>query len=86
MQSDFLDEMLDPLAAQLTEESALNILQFRADQRAQSRMDELADKCNEGLLSTEENEEYASRIAAANLIAIFQSKARLRLSTLGHQA
>ena len=82
LQAQFLDEMLDPVASQLTVEGARNITQLRADPAAQHRIDKLSDKCNEGLLTTEEWEEYGSRIAAANLIAILQSKARRRLAAI----
>ena len=39
-------------------------------------MDELAEKCNEGLLSSEEREEYETGVRFANYLAIIQAKAR----------
>ena len=39
-------------------------------------MDELADKCTEGKLTSEEHEEYETSIRFANYLAILQAKAR----------
>ena len=47
-----------------------------ADEKTQLRLDELSDKCNEGLLSSEEREEYNIYIQAIDFIGILQSKAR----------
>jgi hypothetical protein len=43
-------------------------------------MDELVEKCNDGLLSPEEREEYETSIRFANGLAILQAKARQRES------
>jgi hypothetical protein len=50
--------------------------EVRADAELQERMDELAEKCNEGQLTPEEREEYETSIRFANYLAILQSKAR----------
>jgi hypothetical protein len=52
------------------------LIQLRADPELQARMDELADKCNEGQLTTEERDEYETSIRFANYLAIIQAKAR----------
>ena len=47
-------------------------------------MDELAEKCNEGQLSSEEREEYGTSIRFANYLAIIQAKARRLLKGAEH--
>ncbi|MEQ8849033.1 hypothetical protein [Botrimarina sp.] len=71
-----LDRVFDPLADALTPEAAARIVQMRADDAVQNRIDHLAEKCNEGLLSEEEQREYDAYIQAIDLISIVQSKAR----------
>lgn len=75
-----LGRLLDPLAQSLTRDSARNLLELRADPVAQARVNELADKCNEGQLSDEERVEYESYVLAGDIITILQSKARQLLS------
>ena len=78
--SDLLDRMLDPLGRSLTPEAARQLADLRADPAAQQRMDELADRCNEGTLTPDERAEYEAYVTAATLIAVLQSKARAVLS------
>jgi hypothetical protein len=59
-----------------TPEVARALIQLRADPELQARMDELAEKCNEGQLTSEESEEYETSIRFANYLAIIQAKAR----------
>jgi hypothetical protein len=71
-----LDRVLEPVSRCLTPEAATQLLALRADEAMQIRMDELADKANEGTLTDDERMEYEVYIAAANVIAILQAKAR----------
>lgn len=71
-----LDHLLDPLALCFTPETATRLMDLRADTAAQNRMDELADKQNEGQLTAEEQAEYEAYISVANLLAVLQAKAR----------
>jgi hypothetical protein len=75
-----LDRLMDPVLRSLTPESARRLLEMRADASDQIRMEELADRCNEGLLTPEERNEYEAYVAAANVIAVFQARARAMLS------
>jgi hypothetical protein len=75
-----LERLLEPLAAGLTSEMARYIAEFRADEAVQRRIEELAEKANEGELTDEERQEYEEFVDAGTLIAILQSKARKRLS------
>jgi hypothetical protein len=74
-----LDRLLEPVIRTLTPEVARALVEVRADPELQARMDELAEKCNEGQLSPEEREEYETSIRFANFIAILQAKARALL-------
>ena len=53
---------------------------LRADPQFQERLDVLADRCTEGLLTPEEREEYETYVRAIHIIAILQAKARKLLA------
>jgi hypothetical protein len=74
-----LDRVLDPFTDCLTPEVAERIVHLRADSETQARLDELADKANEGQLSTEERAEYDKFLEAFHFITILQAKARTLL-------
>jgi hypothetical protein len=60
----------------LTVEIAEKIVDIRANNALQARVDELGGKCNQGLLTPEETEEYETYVVANDYIAILQAKAR----------
>lgn len=68
--------MVDPIGKLLTPESAKEILEIRADNETQQRVDELADKCNEGHLSVEEQSEYQELVSLFNILTLLQARAR----------
>jgi hypothetical protein len=78
-----LDRMLDPVGRCLTPDAARQLVALRADPADQARIDELADKSTEGQLSPDERAEYEFYIAANNVIAILQAKARRVLAANG---
>src|ERR1051325_4767488 len=65
-----LDRFLDPLSRSFTRESAQALVELKADQVAQARIEELAEKCNEGQLTPEERREYETYVHAGDLIGI----------------
>jgi hypothetical protein len=69
----------------LDQQSAEALLRLRADREMQGRIEELADKCTEGRLTSEERDEYEALIRVGNFVAILQAKAR-RLLAEGHAA
>ncbi len=71
-----LDRFLEPLAGCLSPEVAAKVADLRADDAMQSRIDYLADRANEGLLSADEREEYAGYLHAIDVISVLQAKAR----------
>jgi len=71
-----LAQLLEPLEECLTPELAQKIAALRASPKVQARIDELADKCNEGELTPEETAEYTSYVDAIDLITVLQAQAR----------
>jgi hypothetical protein len=71
-----LDRLLEPLAGCLSPEVAAKVADLRADDAMQGRIDYLADRSNEGLLTAEEQDEYAGYLHAIDVIAVLQAKAR----------
>ena len=69
----------------LDRQSAEALLRLRADREMQGRIEELADKCTEGRLTSEERDEYEALIRVGNFVAVLQAKAR-RLLAEGHAA
>jgi hypothetical protein len=74
-----LDRLLDPVSRCFTPETAKALVQVQADPTAQARIQELAEKCNEGELSADERSEYQTYVHTGNIIGILQAKARLYL-------
>jgi hypothetical protein len=60
----------------LTPDSARRLLALKADARMQERVDYLAERCNEGLLTPEERAEYADYVSFATFVAILKSQAQ----------
>jgi hypothetical protein len=74
-----LDRMIDPITRVFTPESAREILAVHADDETQRRIDELADKCNEGTLTADENDEYQRFVSWFHVMSLLQAKARTYL-------
>jgi hypothetical protein len=72
----YLDRLLDPFVGCLTPEVAAKIADLRADDAMQDRIDYLADRANEGLLTADEREEYAAYLHAIDVLSVLQVKAR----------
>ena len=81
-ESSVLDRLLESVSRCLNRESARALVELRADEAAQARIDELAQKCNEGTLTPEERHEYETYVHVGNLIAVLQAKARLHLANV----
>jgi hypothetical protein len=71
-----LAKILDPVAACFTPEVAKRVAELRADPAVQARIRELAEKCNEGMMTPEETAEYDAYIRAMDVVAVLQKKAR----------
>jgi hypothetical protein len=81
--ADLLDHLLDPFAECLTPQAARKIADFRADDQTQRRIEHLANKCNEGSLTTAERREYDRFITTIDFITLLQAKARHLLDANG---
>lgn len=79
-----LDKMLEPVARCFTPAVAKQISELRADPPIQARIDELAEKCNEGELTEAEQREYEAYVDAIDLIGLLQAKARVLLKNQPH--
>jgi hypothetical protein len=80
-----LDRLLEPFCNAMPLDYAKEIVELRADPDVQARIDELAEKCNEGQLSEAEREEYESYADAIHLIGILQRQARRVLAIGAHR-
>lgn len=70
------DRLLEPVVGCLTPEAARRLVEFRIDAETQRRLDDWAEKANEGRLSDVESREYGAFIAALDFVGILQAKAR----------
>lgn len=71
-----LAKILDPVAQCFTPEVAKRVAELRADPAVQARLEELAEKCNEGTITPEEMAEYDAYMQAMDIVAVLQKKAR----------
>ena len=74
-----LDNFLNPIAEILTHESANRLAELRIDSASQVRLDQLAEKSTEGVLTDEERTEYEAYIHAIDFLAVLQAQAKQRL-------
>lgn len=81
LETDILAQCLEPLGECLTPEVAQKIVDFRASPELQARIDELADKCNEGELTPEEASEYDRYVDAIDVVAMLKAQVRAVLKT-----
>lgn len=78
------DRGVDPaLTIVFSSDKARSLVDYRADETLQCRIEELARKCNEGELTEDERSEYEGYVRANNFIAILQAKARKVLANAG---
>lgn len=64
-------------------DAARKVVDLRADEATQSRIDELAAKANAGTLSDGEKLEYDDYLAAFHFVTILQARARRMLKSNG---
>jgi hypothetical protein len=78
-----LDRVLDPIRDCLDADVARRLVDLRIDPALQARIEELADRCNEGQLSDEERAEYEGYVEGAEILSLIKLKARRYLAALG---
>ncbi len=74
--SEIMDRVLDPLMDCFTPEVAKKVANLRADTEIQARLENLAQKANEGRLSPEEEAVYDRFLQVFHFVTIVQAKAR----------
>lgn len=73
------NEMLD-MAAECFNGATLEAMaRMRLSRKQATRVDRLAAKANEGLLTASERAEYASYVKTSELLGVLQLRARVRL-------
>jgi hypothetical protein len=70
------DRGVRPVMKIVLPEKAEEVVEFRADPELEARIEELAQKSNEGELTEAERAEYAGYARANKFIAILQRQAR----------
>lgn len=70
------DRAIAPLLRLLSRDQAIEIVDLHADESLQARIEELAEKANEGELTEDERAEYEGYSRANKFIAVLQAKAR----------
>jgi hypothetical protein len=77
-----LERFVDHLTRGFTPELAKHFAELPApNAEFQARLDELAEKANEGMLSGDETREYERYIELMDLVALMRLKARARVSS-----
>jgi hypothetical protein len=77
-----LKRFLDPVVEFLPADTARKIIGLRIDPELQTRLDELAEKADQGTLSAAEPQEYEGYIEELD-IALFKLKAKAALRRQG---
>ncbi len=80
---DLLNDLLDPLSRCLDADSARRVAEFRVGPAVKERIQVLADKANDGLLSEDERADYEAIINTAEIISILKLKAQRQLKSNG---
>ena len=75
-----LDALLGQLSRCLAAESAHQVVEIRIDPAVRSRIDALAERGSEDLLTDEERAEYRTLVNASDFISALQNMARRNLS------
>jgi hypothetical protein len=73
------ERMLSPLTDCFTPEIARQVSEADIDSETQERINELATKANQSVLTDEEREEYSQFVEYIDLVAIIKAKARLKI-------
>jgi hypothetical protein len=79
MMATTLDALMAPVTDCLDAKALRSLSELRASPEASERVEWLAGRANEGLLTASERAEYESCIVFANFLGVLQSKARKKL-------
>jgi len=76
-----LNNLVSRLGDCLTPESSRRLLALKADPKLQVHVDDLAERCQAGVLTPEEHAEYGNYVAFSTFVAILKSRARQLLAS-----
>jgi hypothetical protein len=76
-----METMLAAVADSFDTSALKALVEMRAPEEAATRMNWLAERANEGLLTEDERHEYQSAVSFGNFLGLLQSKARLKLKS-----
>ena len=76
-----LDQLLDPFTRCLDAESAKRVIELGISPAVEQRVNDLAERANEGVLTDDERAEYEALINATDFIAILKLKTKRRLAS-----
>jgi hypothetical protein len=71
-----LDNLLEPFEECLTPEFERKLVNLQAGPAVLARVEELADKCNEGTLTADERAEYESYVHVNHVLTMLKVRAR----------
>ncbi|MCR9296449.1 MAG: hypothetical protein NXI32_27370 [bacterium] len=71
---------LSPLVTSFDHAGLESLIKFRADEKTQTRFEELAEKASNGVISPQEQREYDSIIRTSSIIAVLQAQAEKLLA------
>lgn len=75
------DRGVQPILRIVPPDKAKEIVRFRPDPRLRARIEELAEKSTEGVLSEKERSEYEGYVRANKFVAILRRQARQLIAT-----
>ena len=81
MSTALIDELLDPLTLCLDAESAKRIADFQIAPSLQDRLNLLAERANEGVLTNNERIDYEALINVSDFVSIIKLKAQRLLKS-----
>lgn len=77
---DIVSDMLEPFAQALPPALIQKLAELKAPPAIQARVNELAEKCNEGELTESERAEYEAFVRGGNIVNIIKAKAKKALT------
>ena len=83
LENNIVQRLIAPIGQCLSPEVARRIAELKADLQLQSRVDQLADKANDGTISDKERAEYEQYVKFSQFVTLLQIHARNLLDANG---
>lgn len=75
-----LSDMLQPFAG-LTPEAAAQVAALQVPASVQLRIDQLAQKSNDGVMTADERSDYETLVKYGNMLSVIKAKARVAVGS-----